>query len=263
MSYYSEILDLNREDLIILSDAYFGYAAGLVKNDDSKYYPYIASCYVVSGVLKSIINPGSGADSFKQASHFYRLEENNYWIICSICAYDIDSLLYFYKNENDRLKDQLNELDILLLSAFVPNFQEREIEPVGNSAPVGRLNIPIRIYRDAFQNLQEIKAYQYEEGNSLERMRIFFNRSAEYLRLLKEDTFHWQQLRGNFLPVEPEIIAFSLALCQRIKNHNINLSTFVERFDLDPLTKLPLQLAIDILNSEEGRQEGNFVHIRF
>lgn len=248
MPNYIEILNIEAEDLRDLSDVYFGYAESLIKKENKIYNAYIASCFVIAGVLKSIIEPGDGKSSFKKAAYYYQLEENDFWVVCLICANDTEELSTYLDDKEDSYGLELNVLDRILASAFSVN--PRELADLSNqSIPVSRLNIPIKIFIDALQDLDGLDG-DSKGVEKFDNIQTFLGRSSEYIRLLKGDSYHWQNLYGNFIPLEPEILAFCIVLYKKIKESRINFSLLMKRLELDSLSKFPLQIAKEIYEKD-------------
>lgn len=236
MSKYSEILNFDVESLNSLGDAYFGYAGSLIEKEDPKYYSYIASCYTVSAVLKSLIEPSNGSKAFQKAAEYYQLAENDYWIICSICAFDTERLLQM--NLDFESKEYTVSFEEYLASTFINGGLFQEFPFINHSTPIGRLSIPFKNYLDALNELNDNRTFH--------NIHSFLRRSAETTSALMEDSYHWQTLLGNFVPVEPETLAFCITLCKKLDDVNGTVNGLLRQSELTSIEKLPLQIAEEI-----------------
>lgn len=242
MSKYSEILNFEVESLNSMGDAYFGYAGSLIKKEDSKYYSYIASCYAVSAVLKSLIEPSNGSKAFQKASEYYQLAESDYWIICSICAFDTERL--FQMNLNFESKEYTVSFEEYLASTLINGGSLQEIPFLNRSIPIGRLSIPLKNYLDALNEVLYLN--EVNDNRTFHNIHSFLRRSAETTSALMEDSYHWQTLLGNFVPIEPETLAFCITLCKKLDDANVTVNGVLKQSELTSIEKLPLQIAEEI-----------------
>lgn len=238
MSKYAERLNLDSENLELLSDVYKGYANVLIKNESISGSPYIASCFTIAGTYKALLNKEDCKDCFQKASQYYKQAENDYWIICSLCSTTINS----NGNKSNRTEElSFEKLESLYLEKILDS--KREIDSNNrNSKLTGRLLIPQRIYLDAIREINRLNDNDLRKSTFTNCTRLF-NRSAEYIHNLMEDSYHWNTMYGNFIPIEPESLAISMIVLNKLKNKKINLNQFLERTEIGYLSKIPLELA--------------------
>lgn len=243
MSKYSEILNFDLESLTNLSDVHFGYAEALIKTQDRRYYPYIASSFTIAGICKSIIRPGSGRESFLKAADYYKREDNSYWVVCSICAYDIQAVYEFVDQSEGDKNLYHGIMENILASALVDRSINPESYTLNTLIPVGRLNIPIKAYIDALGDVSKIKGNIYNTPASYDNVISFLKRSSESIYLLREDAFHWHNLYGNFIPLEPEILGACIALCKQLNEVGIPVDQIFELIEISRIaTRNPLNM---------------------
>jgi hypothetical protein len=258
MAIYSETLDLDANSLTDLGEVYFGYAQILIKSENKNYYPQIASCYVLSAVLKSIASPGSGTDSFKRASSYYKREGNDYWVICSACAYDTKTISDFLYNKNEFGQWRPDILEWILTRALTSDglfrefyiSDERLFYQYNITTPIGRLRIPAKLYFDALQDILNLRTSKIRSfGHIID----YLNWVGETIFLSQENSSHWQSLLGDIVPIEPEVLAFCMVICKTLNDYSVTIDDVFGKNELNPIAKVPLQIANEIYNSEQSK----------
>lgn len=256
MSIYTDDLDLDLHTVQNLADAHFGYANYLSTHEENKSSnPYIASSFLIAAILRTLINPGEGKKIFPLAADYYRRDNNTFWKIAAICGNESE-LLYQSSQETDFTKKTTPEFQFAeILSLQFINTKNGELDFSFSrspflSFPVGRLGLPIRTYTNAFTELSEFPDNYRRRDKTLGTWATLLNRAAERTRLLQADTYHWKNLKGSFLPLEPEVIATCISLCQFAKKRNINIDELGERLQVEQIGKIPLLIAKEIMELE-------------
>jgi hypothetical protein len=246
MSVYSEILGINQEDLSTLSIAYSGYGLALEKSNEKQENAVIASSYLISAIYKSIIKPGNGSLDFIKAAEHYKSEGNAFWVIPAICSGKQQFVKLESKiDDNGFLQNDIYQ-NFLSQLRTNENLNFRKFEEF-RDIPVGSLKIPLRFYIDAISDLRRNETYSFEQ---------VLLRSSEHITYYQKDDYHWSNLNGSFLPIEPETLAFCICAVKVRRNKILPKSKLSEEIQINSLYKIPLLIAEQIIsddNSEDFR----------
>ncbi|WP_053990015.1 hypothetical protein [Mangrovimonas sp. TPBH4] len=244
MINYNNILDLNIEELDVLGDAYQGYANILIEENKISNLPIIASCFVIAATYKSFLNPKSSMKYFKKAAKYYLEDNNRYWIVCAMCSNDFPSN-YLFKHFFISNKLTLNKLSKIEMEFFKNFFNLDSDSKIDNGRPnfAGRLNIPEKLYIDALNEIKQLTPQNLNDS-SLVKFTMLFERFSEVTYSLKSDSFHWNLVLGNFIPVEPETIAFSKLVLWNLSQTKIDLEDIFKQIELNEIAKIPLNIAL-------------------
>lgn len=253
MSRYTEILNLDSELVQTLSNIHQGYAKAIGENEKEQNSEYRASSLLLSALFESLIHPLNSRQRFIAASFAYRKLENPFWKLLAVCGMDKRALKELEQPDNISFNGDSFFYN-LIWKEFISNsiisdlLQNTEIKT--SFRPVGRLNIPLNIYVEAFQSIkgltQQNTANQFR--NTLEPLKLFLDRASEKIKLQMEDLYHWKKLRGGIIPLEPEILATCICLCLQMRKNRISFSILTEMIAVDEIGLFPLRLANDIVN---------------
>jgi len=238
MSKYAEILELDIENLEMLGNIYYGYGQILARKEENSNLPYIASCFTIAGIFKAILNQEESTKCFEKASNYFKQQDNNYWIICSLCASNLNPNM---NNQTRSDGEDFEELENLYFNNYL------NLESESNSKSYGRLHIPQNLYSEALREIKRLNNDKFKE-NSFSNFSRLFNRSSEFVYNLKADSYHWNSLLGNFLPIEPETIAFSKILLNNLIQKDISLDQIFERAEINNISRVPLEIAREMSN---------------
>jgi hypothetical protein len=262
MANYFENLNLDEEALTSLADAHWGYAQYLQKLENRKFYPYIASCYLIAGIYSALINPKNSRESFLRSARFYFFDGNLYWKILAICADDENLFKEYLESLDLPVKEKPDDLFADILGRQYQNARHGEVnaeidEFYSRSLSVGRLGLPLQLYLNAF-----IEASQYSNDNSeravpmgLGSLAVILDRTMERTRLLQSDSYHWKRLVGGFLPLEPEVLATCIGICHLLNRRQGNIASIIEQLPIERDAKIHFQIAAQIIRpgNEEMR----------
>lgn len=259
MSKYTELLNLNSQAVKNLYSAYNGYANYLSAFENQKYNSYIASSFLIAGTFQLLINPQTAIEILAKSAIYYKKENNSFWKIIAICSNDINLI-----NENTNSKFLVSVLPEMHFHEMLSNQFKQSLdgkidfsfnESPFISMPVGRLKIPMKIYLDAFTELSILdNPRNYIESSFRAALSILLNRGSETIQMLRADNYHWRKLNGTFIPVEPEILATCICLCQLLRIKRVNIIELVDdlRF-VNAVAKIPLLIASDLTSNSNGR----------
>ena len=242
MSYYTEILNLDEQDLFELSDANYGYASALTKQENPANNLIIASSYLIAGIYKTIISPGTGSKAFNLSANFYLKDQNSFWIIPSICSNNLDLI-----NNNKESIEAINKysyLEQFLFRVYTQkNWNYNSLYSI-QDLYVGNLKIPFGLYFNSFKH--------DTKEEKLESIYAVLNRTSAHTKFLMTDSFHWQNATGTIIPIEPEILAYCLTLLKI--NNAFRISLVDELSKLDSIAKIPLIIAQELI-FKSGEQQ--------
>lgn len=247
MPDFSEFLGLNNENVSTLADTYAGYARYLAKGDTKGPEALIASSFLIAGTFYSLYDPEKARHAFSSAAEHYFRDRNPFYKIAAICGLDRE-ILTRDSNKNESVPEKELGFGRLLTQNFLKVLDETRYhysEPENNSyqseQPVGRLGIPLGLYQAAFNELESVSLSKNPQ--SLTAWPTLLNRAAERTRLLQNDSYHWRGMKGNFLPVEPEILAASLPFSMVLNNARIPLEVLIQSRQAYSIIILPVLIA--------------------
>lgn len=222
MSDFSRQLSLPQDQLENLADAYRGYAQALGKSPQGEANPVlVASSYAISAVYRSIVDPPGARSTFRQAALAYRKLHNPSWIIYAICANDGELF------QADGFSKAARATEIGHFYSVLARFYLQVTRQQGKIArhfdqmswvdsfhgSIDQMNIP---YKLVVRVINE--SGNWDRENKKPDTRGFselIRRFNETLEIKQSDSFHWNNLMGNMLPLEPVSIAISVVLVKR------------------------------------------------
>lgn len=209
MTDFSSILQLDREVLATLANAYSSYATYLDEGQSDD-YPTIAGSYMKAAGYAMFYDQATAREWFSRATAYFIRAEDNYSIIAAICSHQsmemaMDTAPQFYQLLYSYYKD---------VPADITAYQE----------PVGKLQIPIRLYMEAFEATEEVT----QAMDLPSAWKPLLTRMHTRPRLLSKDTRRWQSLEGTINPIEPETIATCLTLIAVAQRQDITRESIEE-----------------------------------
>jgi hypothetical protein len=259
MALYTEILGINTRAAENLAAVHYGYAASLHDLNDKRQNSYAASSFLIAGILRSITDPKLASDPFRRSANLYRRNGNPFWKIAAVCGQDTEQFNTSNKEENIKNLSPEGLFYEILSRQFLYADNRELLWALRNSRAsaitVGRLGLPLGIYIEAFLEMEELSAGSEVAGTGLPYITGLLNRSSERIRLLQSDPYHWRNLMGTVIPLEPEILAASTCLCVSAVRKKIRPAVVMEYLRTYPVSTLPMLVAGDML-PPEGRKKG-------
>jgi len=235
MNKYTEMLNLNVEDVENLGDTYAGYAAALAEQGSVDRLPIVASSWLIGGLFQSITAPKRALESFTRASGIFRQLNWPLWRICEICSLTLPNIETFRNGEGVVTTTAEEAFYMSLqLSFFLTEHDNRRPDLSDGQEeqfPMGRienLGIP---YRFVLAAIVEIDGINSKINNRIENLPRLFERLQEVSEQYQSDEYHWQYLEGPVLPFEPVTLAIFIVLVKKwLQYRNINeLISLAER----------------------------------
>lgn len=197
MTDFCSLLQLDKEVLATLANAYSSYATYLDagQSDD---LPTIAGSYMKAAGYEMLFDQATARKWFGRATDYFVRAADTYGIIAAICSNQSPEMevspsptpdLQFY----------------LLLSGY---YKGIPVDIAAWEEPVGRLQIPIRLYIEAFEATEESSA----AAGLPAAWKPLLTRMHTRPRLLSKDAKRWRSLEGTINPIEPETIATCVTL---------------------------------------------------
>lgn len=197
MTDFCSLLQLDKEVLAALANAYSSYATYLDagQSDD---LPTIAGSYMKAAGYEMLFDHATAGKWFRRAADYFVRAADTYGIIAAICSNQSPDMeigpspapdLQFY----------------LLLSSYFKNIPA---DIAAWEEPVGRLQIPMRLYLEAFEATEECTT----AADLSAAWKPLLTRMHTRPRLLSKDTKRWRSLEGTINPIEPETIATCVTL---------------------------------------------------
>jgi hypothetical protein len=271
MSRYTEILQIPIEDVAVLADAYEGYAFSFGESFLGEKFleiqPWRSSSLLLASIFRSLLSPRESRSLFRVAAINYRELGNPFWKTLAVCGLDQGLLL----NEQVLPRGNSSEIDFseignsshfynLLSQCWLSSFRdnqsqrafERDLQQAQRKSfqKVGRLEIPMSLYTNVIVDSLEWRSPQPK----IQNWRALLHRANESVELSRSDRFHWEKLPGSIVPFEPEILAACVSLGSRWLSMDHSLSELSERMNMQGSAKVPLLIAIELL---EGASELN------
>ncbi|TCC95039.1 hypothetical protein [Pedobacter hiemivivus] len=235
-----DALNLSPEKLAKVALVYEGYAEGLFEKDGVKVDPeYKASSYVISACFILPVDPSKAKAKFYEAAKIYKELGQPIWKLYGICSDNYEGILKEQSNGVLEYEDNQAEQFFTILADFylsVSSRKNREVhyeerlrsfhnEFVGKVPNLGiPLNFIIELIDDAKNWNGEINK------NNLVRFSELLRRSVELLNLNQSDSYHWQNMFGSMIPIEPITIAVIVPLLKKWNSFSniIELITLIE-----------------------------------
>jgi hypothetical protein len=264
MSYITELLHLSEVDVRNIADANAGYAAFIQRDiseraADSRepvetLLPWLASCWLMGGILKSLVSPEEALPLFRSAAQVYRQLKHPFWKVAAVCGLDKELLLteelipsqMVETTPNEYLYEQLR-LSYLARTSSTTRKIPNTLEQQGITARTlrlrraGRLNLPLQLYLEALENTSPIT---YKSVNDVgDPLRDLLYRAQESTELASADSYHWRHLRGSVVPIEPELLAVCINIVQTVP-HQLDWLNEIQNS-----AYIPLLVALNIVQS--------------
>ncbi|MBC9930016.1 hypothetical protein [Chitinophaga qingshengii] len=197
MTDFSPLLQLDKETLTTLANAYSSYATYL-DSGASDDYATIAGSYMKAAGYEMLYNQVAAREWFTRATTFFTRATDTYGIIAAICSNQSIDM--------DAGPDPTPDLQFYqLLNSY---FQGTAVDISAWQEPAGRLQIPIRLYIEALEATADATT-----ANELAAIwKPLLTRMHTRPRLLSKDTRRWQSLEGTINPIEPETVATCITL---------------------------------------------------
>jgi hypothetical protein len=113
----------------------------------------------------------------------------------------------------------------------------------------------------AYRELSAIASSRPEQFQTFPAWSALLNRAAERTRMLQKDSYHWKSLKGNFLAVEPEIVAASMSFSVVTKGAGLSQPQLSDRLQVEDVALLPLLIAGELrfhLDQNDEREYRSF-----
>ncbi|WP_168869298.1 hypothetical protein [Chitinophaga varians] len=209
MTDFSSLLQLDREVLTMLVSAYSSYAIYLDEGQSDD-FPTIAGSYMKAAGYVMFYDQAAARKWFSRAREYFTRAADTYSIIAAICCYQSPDMepgpdLPFYQ----------------LLCSY---FKDAPADITAYQEPVGRLQIPIRLYIEAFEATEEAT----QAADLPAAWKPLLTRMHTRPRLLSKDTRRWRSLEGTINPIEPETIATCVTLLTVALRQGITLESIEE-----------------------------------
>ncbi|MBC9914456.1 hypothetical protein [Chitinophaga varians] len=213
MTDFSSILQLDREVLATLANAYSSYATYLDEGQSDD-YPTIAGSYMKAAGYTMLYDQDTARDWFSRATAYFIRAADTYGIIAAICSHQSPDIevgasptpdLQFYQ----------------LLCSY---YKEVPVDITAYQEPVGKLQVPIRLYMEAFDATEEAT----QATDLPTAWKPLLTRMHTRPRLLSKDTRRWRSLEGTINPIEPETIATCVTLLTVAQRQGITRESIEE-----------------------------------
>ncbi len=269
MADFAELLNLNPERVRRVGEARLGYARALAEQrvgssdadtDEVDDLPmWAAGEYVRGASLLALCDIERAREGFASAAELFRETGRRSWVTLDLAAgrrLSRDVVQGGWLSD-DPSRKQPDFADTL--AAYDPDPDWGEIDPrtlsavreAANSAPpVSRFEVPLRA---VVRSLDEANGRSPAPNSTWsERYRDTFaclERMNEPYSVAMRDRFHWQRLQSSVLPVEPEFLAYGVALARLMGRSDRSLERLrVEVSERAPAMAVMLDVAGEILS---------------
>lgn len=234
MTDFSSLLQLDKEALATLANAYSSYATYLDagQSDD---LPTIAGSYMKAAGYEMLFDQATAKKWYFRATDYFIRAADTYGIIAAICCNQSPEMevgptptpdLQFYQ----------------LLSGY---FKDTPVDITAWQEPVGRLQIPMRLYLEAFDATEECTAATELPA----AWKPLLTRMHTRPRLLSKDVKRWRSLEGTINPIEPETIATCVTLLTVAHRQGITWESMKEEVQQQQdVAFIAVKLALSLLN---------------
>lgn len=197
MTDFSPILHLDREALTTLANAYSSYATYLdaAQSDDLQ---TIAGSYMKAAGYEMLYDQTTAREWFSRANGYFVRAADAYGVIAAICC-----------NQSPDMEPGPSPTpDLQFYQLLCSYFKDVPVDITAYQEPVGRLQIPIRLYMEAFESTEDAT----QAADLPAAWKPLLTRMHTRPRLLSKDTQRWRSLEGTINPIEPETIATCVTL---------------------------------------------------
>ena len=259
-----EVLDLDPEALARSATAHAGYALALQRTERTDLRPWIASSLLIAAVHRSLVDPQTSREAFREAAKTYFTLGVSYYAVLAVCAQDRELTSSFVADMGDRRwgsDASLDSLEGVLTRAWLggrsrrgfPEQPEGEIAddtPPSMHARVGRLSLPLRLYTRALTAAAGMKRLARDGEEWLPTFTARLERAAEPVMIAMQDRYHGRQLYSAVLPLEPEVLAACVAMLRiwESKGRKTDeLLSLTGRATEQPVALMPLEVAAELV----------------
>lgn len=208
MSDFSLLLSLDSDALQTLAHAYSSYAAYLDTGNAEDIHT-IACCYMKAAAYEMLLDQSNARSLFALAATRFTQINDPYGLIAGICSYQGCPDLSITTEATP---------DIQFYQLLNGTFTGATVDTSAWQEPVGRLQIPFRLYADAITDTID------QEVTQLPKVwKSLLTRMHTRPRLLSKDTARWRKLEGTITPIEPETVATCIALLRVAERQGISL----------------------------------------
>lgn len=255
MRNYIERLGISEGHSKNLASAYEGYATSI--EDDKEKLPVAASSYLVAAVFRAVYGNDGACKLFSKAAKAYREAGHPFYYVAAVCAHEIESIYLDDSVLVDRLLSP-NELFCFLIyqaGGLVGQKYDYKVKVLSHiykmstgmqSYEVGRVGLSLREYINAVMELIELRSQDIE----LRAWRRLFERAWDKTELSMTDKYHWHQMYGATIPLEPEIIAVSTILAAHWISLGRTSDELIGQLDLEYNALVPLEVAFDLFGQQ-------------
>lgn len=255
-----QFLGLQKEEIETTALAYEGYALGLFDRDDEPApMIYRASSALISASFFLLFDLSRAKENFYRAALNFRELNNPTWKLWAICSDNLNGILNDHSTKT--IDDENNEMERFcnMLSAYYLELSRVEKQSLENGFwyehsfgsfvhKIPTLDIPMRLVSDMIK--QSLKWHKRVGSDSLAMLSNFLQRNLELLHLKQSDGYHWKNMLGSSVPVEPLTIAVLIPIIKRWKLSS-DLPALIEQLDTRGFQTVLLELA-ESLDSEKG-----------
>jgi hypothetical protein len=266
-----EDLDIDRQDLTVLADAYSGYAKVLASAEKNReLLPLIASSRLLGAVYRALVDPRAAREEFRDAARLYLNLGIPYCSLLAVCGEDSEVLTQYWRIGQEAREQGGGDTDLLgslVASCWLsanPNYRERYRGVLSkvlsqtreqSAITVGRLRLPLRLYLATVEEISHFDRQLNTPNSGQFRHTIaWLERAAEPVAQAMKDRFHWRRLHSGVLPIEPEIVGTCVGIIriwnQRDQGHD--LASLIREADVSPLAIIPIEVASQLINPDHG-----------
>lgn len=255
-----DALNLSREKLVNVASVYEAYAEGLFEREEDKVDPeYKASSYVMSACFALPIDPEKAKRNYYKAAKIYKELGKPIWKLYGICSDNRKGVLMEQFNDVLEYDSQAEQFFKILVDFYLNSSVEysKKVDYYEkfqsfNTAFVGKvpnLGIPLNFF---IELINDAKNWNEEiNKNNLVRFSELLRRSVELLNLNQSDRYHWQNMFGSMIPIEPITIAVIVPLLKKWNSFS-NINELITLIEPNNKERLFLALAETIIKKNNS-----------
>ncbi|NML37901.1 hypothetical protein HHL17_11915 [Chitinophaga sp. G-6-1-13] len=213
MTDFSSLLQLDKEVLTTLVNAYSSYATYLDEGQSDDLQT-IAGSYMKAAGYVMFYDQAAAREWFSRARDYYTRAADTYGIIAAICCHQAP----------DMEAGPSPTPDLQFYQLLCSYFKDVPVDITAYQEPVGRLQVPIRLYMEAFESTEEA----VQAADLPAAWKPLLTRMHTRPRLLSKDTRRWHSLEGTINPIEPETIATCVTLLTVAQRQGITRESMEE-----------------------------------
>ena len=183
-----------------------------------------ASGFAVAASYWSLIDPHRAVAAYRLAAATYREIEHDYWIVAALAAGDRSAAgVAQALQETEPSSPQTLAFAMVAFAIVAGPDGSSGFEGMSKwwshfgNVPVGRLGIPLDIYRRCAQAMM-----RRDRESLMHEAPHYFARAAEVIGAASQDRFHWRSMLSSILPAEPEAAAMATAMSVVARELDIN-----------------------------------------